>query len=354
MARKWLPDNVTEYRDRHGKRRYRFRKKGLPVYHFRFAPGTTEFLAELHAAQNAEKATVSRFAPFTYDALIDSFYRTPKWLDSADSTQATYRGVIERFRAKNGTKDIRRVTTADIEKRLGRMAQTPAAANTFRKVLTRLHHHAQKLGWRTDNPAEATDAFKGGKGFHCWTEDELDAFDERWPIGTKERLAKELLLGTALRKTDMLSVGPANREGNCLALHHTKNASDTFIEMGRDLIAAIDACPSKGITYIETIHGKPYTQTGFYNWFKRACVKAGVGHCSPHGLRKAISRRLAESGATILQGRAVTGHKTDREFARYAESANKRGMAAVAMANLHNKFAKTPATEGKIASDSND
>jgi hypothetical protein len=45
-----------------------------------------------------------------------------------------------------------------------------------------------------------------------------------------------------------------------------------------------------------------------------------------------------------LEGRAVTGHKTDREFARYAESANKRVLAGKAMANLHERFAKTGRT----------
>ena len=59
MRRKWLPDNVTEYKDRHGKKRYRFRKKGLPVYHFRNAPGSPGFMEELHAAQSANQADMA-------------------------------------------------------------------------------------------------------------------------------------------------------------------------------------------------------------------------------------------------------------------------------------------------------
>jgi hypothetical protein len=51
---------------------------------------------------------------------------------------------------------------------------------------------------------------------------------------------------------------------------------------------------------------------------------------------------LAEAGATTLEGRAVTGHKTDREFAKYAESVSKRALAGKAMANVHEKFAKIP------------
>jgi integrase len=338
MARKWLPDNVTEWKDRHGKKRYRFRKRGLPEYSFKHAPGSPEFLAEYHAAKNAEKPEVERFAPFTYDALCDSFYRTPKWIDSRASTQATYRGIIERFRKTNGTKDVRKITTGNIEAKLFKMSATPAAANNLRKALAQLHRHAIKLGWRTDNPVTATDAFKKGKGFHCWTNEELDAFDSQWPYGTRERLAKELLLATAMRKTDVLSVGPGNRTGNRLELLHTKNDSATSIPMSAELLRALEGLELASGPYLQTIYGKPYTSTGFYNWFKRACVKAGIPHCSPHGLRKAISRMLAESGATVLEGRAVTGHKTDREFMKYAESANKGRMADRALANLPKRF----------------
>jgi hypothetical protein len=46
MARRWLPTHVTSYKDRHGKERYRFRRKGFPSHHFRHAPGTPEFMEE--------------------------------------------------------------------------------------------------------------------------------------------------------------------------------------------------------------------------------------------------------------------------------------------------------------------
>lgn len=353
MARKWLPDNVTEYRDRHGKKRYRFRKRGLPDYHFKAAPGSPQFMAELHAAQSAEVIELPRFANYTYDALADSFYRSVKWTDMKASSQKTYGGIIEKFRIHNGAKDVRRVTAANVEKLLASKADKPAAANNLRKTLSRLHRHAILLGWRTDNPVDATHAFRKGKGFHAWTEEDLAAFDQRWPFGTKERLAKELLLATALRKTDALLVGDDNRVGERLRLYHTKNDSETFVMIGPDLLAALEASGTEGTPWLKTQFGKPYSSTGFYNWFKRACVKAGIPHCSPHGLRKATSRRLAESGATVLQGRAVTGHKTDREFAKYAESANRTAMADQALANLHKTFATSTGENNKNASDSN-
>lgn len=332
--RKWLPENVTAYKDRHGRTRYRFRKRGFPTHSFRHAPGTKEFMEEYDAARNGAAEASARFAPFTYDALIASYYRTPKWLAMKASSQRTYRGIIERFRKANGSKDARRVTTGAIDAKLAKMADTPAAANNLRKTLSKLHRHAIKLGWRTDNPVEATDGFKSGKGWHCWTEAEIAQFEQRWPLGTRERLAMALLLYTGLRRSDMVLVGRQHRRGDEFDLRHEKNDSDTTIPIAPPLAAALDAMDGAHLTYLVTEFGKPFTANGFGNWFRDRCDKAGLPHCSAHGLRKAMSRRLAEGGATPFEGRAITGHKTDRQFAYYAEQANRRTLAGSAMGKV--------------------
>lgn len=332
--KRWLPENVTEWRDRHGKPRYRFRKKGLPVHNFRHPPGSPEFMEEYREAASGGARETKRATPFSYDELIASFYRSTRWQEMKASSQRTYRGIIERFREANGTADVRRITAASIDRKLASMSATPAAANNLRKALRRLHRHAIKLGWRTDNPADATDAYKAGDGWHCWTEQEIAAFEARWAMGTRERLALELLLCTALRESDVVTVGRQHRRGHLLHLTHGKNDSATVIPISAELSQAMAAFDSGNMTYLATQYGKPFTVKGFYNWFKRACVKAGISHCSPHGLRKAVSRRLAEAGATALEGRAVTGHKTDRMFAYYAESADKEALAGVAIGKM--------------------
>jgi len=77
------------------------------------------------------------------------------------------------------------------------------------------------------------------------------------------------------------------------------------------------------------------------NWIRRRIDAAGLPlECSVHGLRKEMPHILADSGLTNQEGRAVTGHKTDREFTRYANKANKAGMANKATANVEKKFAK--------------
>lgn len=343
MKRRWLPVGVTAYKDRHGRTRYRYRKAGLPTYSFKNQPGTPEFLAELARAQNAlPPPPKPRFEAGTVDAVTEALYNTPRWRSMKPSSQKTYRSILERFRANNGDLKVAAITSGAIDRKLAQMEATPAAANNLRKALSRLFKQAIKMGLMRHNPVSFTDAFRiESEGFHTWTEDELAQFEAHWPNGTRERLAYALLLYTALRRSDMVNVGPDNRKGNRLHLSHGKNNSDTSIPILPPLEDALAPFEATTGTYLQTQFGKPYTANGFGNWFRRVVRAAGLpDRCSAHGLRKAMSRRLAESGATVLQGRAVTGHKTDREFARYAERANKAGMADIAMANLADKLAK--------------
>jgi integrase len=341
--KRWLPDNVTEWTDRHGKKRYRFRKKGYPTYHFKAQPGTEEFRVENEAAQNAApssakgKAVIER----SLDDLVIRYYSSPAWLRMKPSSQRTYRGIIDRFRerTKGGTRygalPVDRMTVASIDAVLGKMADTPAAANNLRKALKRLLRYAVKLGWRTDNPADLTDAYASGKGWHTWTDDEIEQYRARHPYGTRARLALELALNTAARRCNVAALDRSMLIKGKFHIEHVKGCDPTIVAASPETLKAIEALPVAGFgAFIVTEFGKPFTVAGFGNKFRDWCDQAGLPHCSIHGLRKAQSRRLAESGATQLQGRAITGHKQDRTFAYYAEKADRERLADAAMANL--------------------
>lgn len=351
--RNWLPDNVTEYRDRHGKLRYRFRKSGLPVYHFKSQPGTEAFREEYRAACSASKPpiAVQRAAPGTIADLIVKFYQSPAWKGNMKpSSQATYRNILERFRTKHGDKTVANIKAVHLDAILGAMSATPAAANNLRKILKRVFAYAVKLEMRDDNPVMLTDAYRmRSGGFHTWTEGEIAQFEARWPLGTKPRLAMALMLYTGQRRSDAILMGRQHVAKGRIRLWQQKTGDGDAHEEGRSiplhpqLRAAIDAMPrSDHLTFLVTEFGKPFTAPGFGNWFRERCNDADLPQCSAHGLRKAMSRRLAERGATNLQGRAVTGHRTDRVFMHYAEKADQAALADAAMANLGTRFAKSP------------
>ena len=48
---------------------------------------------------------------------------------------------------------------------------------------------------------------KKGPGFPVWTEEDAAAYDERWPIGTKERVWRDVLFYTGLRRGDAVTLG---------------------------------------------------------------------------------------------------------------------------------------------------
>ncbi len=342
--RRWLPDGVTEYKDRHGKARYRFRKAGLPTHHFSPAatPGTPLFLEELAAAQAATPKLLpmqdpaSRHRPGSVAALAALMFASPGFRALSDAHQRNLRAILEPFVEKRADHPVKMVNAGHLDRILGKMADRPGAANNLRKSLGRLFRYAVKIGWRADNPVLATDKFPSGPGFHTWSEEEIAAFCAHWPYGSKPRLALELALNTAARRCNVVQLGRQHMVKGRFEFKHAKGGKAVSIPITQECRMAIDAMPVIGMeTLLVTAYGKPFSAKGFGKWFKDQCQAAGLpNHCTIHGLRKAISRRLAESGSTSLQGRAVTGQSTDSVFRYYAEQADRTIMADAALANL--------------------
>ena len=59
---------------------------------------------------------------------------------------------------------------------------------------------------------------------------------------------------------------------------------------------------------------------------RRWCDGAGLPECTPHGLRKACTRHLAEAGSTPHEIAAVTGLATLKEVERYTRAADRAGL----------------------------
>jgi len=99
-----------------------------------------------------------------------------------------------------------------------------------------------------------------------------------------------------------------------------------------DSIAAANV--GTNMTFLLTEFGKPFTANGFGNKFKDWCRQADLPHCSAHGVRKATSTALAESGATPHEIMAITGHQTLEEVERYTKAASRKKTADSGMRKL--------------------
>jgi len=343
-----LPAHVCEVFDRHGKIRYRFRRAGFRSGYIKAEPGTPEFMrryAELLEGKVERTAIQSpnRVAPRSLDDLGQRLRATVKWQRQASSTKTVYGGIIDRFcdtkdrkGRRYGERPVASVTVGWLENILGQMADRPQAANMLRKTVRRMLNHAIKLGWRTDNPADLTDAYPKGEGYHCWTEEEIAQFRQHHKLGSTARLAMELALNTAARRCNVAKIEREHIKDGRISVQHVKNGNATRVAIAPETRAAIDAMPAAPIRHlIVTKFGKPYTVAGFGNAFREWCDQAGLPkRCSIHGLRKARSRQLAEAGATDAMGRSFTGQKKNETFAYYAAAANMDALADQAMSNL--------------------
>ena len=105
----------------------------------------------------------------------------------------------------------------------------------------------------------------------------------RPPIGTKPRLALALLLGTALRASDVVRVGRSHvRNGTIAGIVQQKTGAPLPpIPIGGDLAAAINAAaPTEHVVFLLNEHGRSFTAKAFGKWFSGQCDRIGLNGLS--------------------------------------------------------------------------
>ena len=329
---------VHAFIDRHGKPRHYFRRHGKRV-RLRGLPGSTEFMTAYQAALDSTggvktEVGASRTVQGTVNATIVAFYQSYGFTKNRLITQQTDRNILEAFRLLHGDKPIAFLERRHIEMIIAEKAGKPSAQRNLLRVLRVLLDFAMKEKLRRDNPALGIKLYLiKTTGYHSWTEAELRQYEDRHPVGTKARLALDLLLYTAERRKDVVALGPANMRNGRFTFIASKNGAELDIPVAQPLAATIAATPMIGVkSFLITEYGKPFTPAGFGNWFRDRCDEAGLPQCSAHGLRKAFLRRMAEAGCSEDYIASISGHRDTREIRKYVQAANKAKMATDGMA----------------------
>lgn len=333
---------IHAFSDRHGKSRHYFRRPGFKQIPLPGLPGSTEFMKAYQAALAGESVPPreigsGRTKPGTINALVVAYYKSAEFkYELAAETQRARRGLIERFRAEHGDKPVALLQRERIQKMLAEIDKPHAKRNWF-KAIRGLMRFSVSIGMRSDDP---TDGIKNirlrqSAGHHAWTDDEIRRYRAYWPLGMQMRLAMELALETTSRRADVTRIGPQHERNGKLDLRHTKNNAEAFIPVTAELRAAIDACPTRHLTFLHTKAGAPRSAKALGGDFRKWCDAAGLPkRCTIHGLRKGGARRLAEAGATAHEIMSVTGHKTLSEVERYTRAADRTHLAEVAIRKL--------------------
>jgi integrase len=333
--------HVNEYRDRHGKIRRYFRRRGQRSIPLPGLPGSIEFMQAYQAAL----AIVSPPPPSPKHVIAGSlaavaagYFRSADFANLSPSSQRSYRVAVKPILAAHGHRLVRELpkeAARHIIEDIG--AARPGMANLTRSVLSKVIAYAIDIGVRADNPFAGLKPYRLGT-YHTWTDAEIAQFERRWPLGTRERLAFALLLYTGQRGGDVVKMLRSDIVDGRIRVAQDKARKGTINELmipiHPALARALQAGPVVGMTHIITdARGKPLR--GLTELIEAAVERAGLpARCVAHGLRKAALRRLAEHGSTTKEIAAVSGHRSLAEIERYTARADQAGLAQSAIAKL--------------------
>lgn len=294
--------------------------------------GSREFMAAYRAAIHGEQPEEVRSGPETLSALITSYKKSAKWAALSDATKRQRNNIFARVERKSGD-----IAASEIDALMIKDARDdllPAAAKHFVQTMRGL------FSWAVENERLECDPTEGVKvsrpktdGFHTWTEEEIAAYEARWPIGTRQRLWLAVLLYTGFRRGDACRFGQAHVKGGVIDFRTGKTGVPVVLPMLPELAEVIAKSPIGENTFISTIHGTPMTKEFFGNLFREACDAAGVKG-SAHGLRKAAATKLAEAGATVAELNAVFGWSGAKMASLYTAKADRTRLARKAMGRL--------------------
>ena len=273
--------------------------------------------------------------------LIARYRETPAWTSLSLATRRQreniFRQVIETagrspYRCDNSGRDCRRP---------GPPRQDTISGAAFSR------HHARSIRVgegsairqiQSGGGSQISERSNPAKAFPVWTEDDVAAYEARWPLGTRQRVWLAVLLYTGLRRGDAVRLGRQHvRDGvatirtredqapkyTCRSCPSCRRQSTT----GRPLILLSSAVSN----------GKPMTKESFGNAFSDACRAAGVNK-SAHGLRKIGATRAANNGATVAQLNAIFGWSGSKMATLYTANADRARLAREHMDKMRNKL----------------
>lgn len=321
---------------RHGARYYRTRRGGketlvrlpddLPIDH-------PDFIAAWAAAARRQEAPPA-FAPGT----IGSTWKAALASDWCASFSASYRALMlrhakaicERAGGVKAAAVSERHVRADLSK-----SGNPEARLKAWRFWARL---CVESGWIPSDPTIAIKLrLKSSGGHPMWSAAEVEAFRAAYPIGSTARAIMELTYWTGARISDAVLIGPQHiGKDGVLVFRQTKTKDLAYVpwtcalpayasHMAADRALCHQAIEhiGTGLTFLQTVRGRPRSHKAAGHVLSQACQKIGLDR-SAHGLRKSRASVLAESGATPAQIGAWTGHRSLAEIVHYTREMDRR------------------------------
>lgn len=333
------PPHLHKETTRHGRTVWYVRVGRGPRIRLRAEFGTPEFAAEYQAAITGE-AKPKTGAPKTGSLrwLVDRYRESAHWRELRGSTRAIRERVFRQMLETSGSAAFRSIRRQDIQHGVDRRESRFAAA-TFLKTVRGLFRWAVSAGHIEEDPTIGVRRpSQRTTGHKPWTDEDFTAYEARWPIGTRERLALDLLAYTGVRRGDLVRLGRQHLsrethvvrgervELTMLRFRTEKTGTPVAIPLLASLVRSIEATECGDLVFLQTKRGGPFIKESFGTWFAKACKAAGVP-ARAHGIRKAAATRAAYHGATEAELDAMFGWSGGRTAFHYIRDANRDRLA---------------------------
>ena len=307
-----------------------------PVWYFRRGRGarvrmpgefnSVEFLAAYDAALMGARPARRGHAQGTFAWGLALYRQSQAWAALSLATQRQRANVFKHIEAALGNSKLKDWKRGDIAAGRDKRSATPAAAGMFVKALRGFFAWALEAGHVITNPTEGVKIVEvATEGFEPWTDDDVAAYRARWALGTRQRVAFEVLRETGLRRGDAVRVGRQHVKDGVIRLATEKTGERVAVVMSDALAEAVQAGPIGDMTFIVGAGGKPMVKEAFGNIFRAWANEAGVSK-SAHGLRKAA----AMDGYSDAELDAKFGWTGRKMAARYTRSANRERLSLAA------------------------
>lgn len=333
---------LSHEKTRHGRMVWYFKKDGRRV-RLPDAYGSPEFMAAYDLALSgvAPQPIAAKPKSGSLKWLVDQYKRSADFAALAPSTRTSRDNILKNAVTESGDVPFAAIARTHIKKNMDRRASTPEAANNFLKAMSGLFKWAHEAGHVDVNPVIGVSKITvRTDGFHAWTTDQVSMYRNHHKIGTRARLAIDLLLFLGLRRSDVILVGRQHLKDGVISLRQQKTGTWVYLPVFEQLRKSLEATKVGDMAFLVTENGKPFSSSNsFGNWFAKRCTEAGLPkECRAHGLRKAGATIAADEGATAHELMAMFGWSRLSMAEVYTREADKKKLAKGASERLANRM----------------
>lgn len=190
--------------------------------------------------------------------MLERYRETQAWLSLSPATRKQREAIFRPIMERSGKESARSILRVDIEASIAARSATPFAAKNFRDAMRGLFRWGLKAKHVRIDPTEGVTLDRPrSNGFQVWTEEDVARFEKRWPLGTREFLALQVLLYTGLRRGDVCRLGRQHVRDGIVSIQTEKTGQWVEFPILPALAATIAASPTGDLTFIVGEGGRP-------------------------------------------------------------------------------------------------